>query len=86
MANIFSSAPFLFLVFSQIRQPDIHHTDKNNRYYACIKNDFAIIGYQRSKVIFNAALKQLHRQTFGIRCECQGSSDMTIINGNPMSQ
>ena len=29
---------------------------------------------------------QLHCQTLGNRCECHGSSEMTIINGRPVSQ
>ena len=40
MANIFFECTVFIFGFSQIGQPDIHHTDKNNLYYARIKNDF----------------------------------------------
>ena len=46
MADIFFECTVFIDGFSQIRQPDIHHTDKNNWYYARIKNDFwSLVSY-----------------------------------------
>ena len=46
MTNIFFECTVFIFGFSQIRQPDIHHTDKNNRYYSRIKNDFwSLVSY-----------------------------------------